>query len=186
MGNKKRRGRRKKQAKNKKGAPELDAGMRQTSINLSLAAPERGGALMALPFDPTPESWGALAANAWDGYQTHGRGAVQIDLRNVPRDAPFNAEIKYLPAGDPDLKEEVIGTEVFRWLQEYDPARGIFLRIQIGRGFGYFQLYPPNALYLPPPKAYAEERAKMLESYEFHHNMMVRHWNEFAAIAWEG
>jgi hypothetical protein len=104
--------------------------------------------------------WREFAAFAWEKYQSEGRGALIVDLRNAQADGPgFSVPTSYIADGSSQLQK--LGgwpnEEVEEVIKEYDPEQDvvfIFLRLD-GDVFHYNASDEPA-----PPKAAETRRAK--------------------------
>lgn len=97
--------------------------------------------------------WAGLAAFAWEKYQSEGRGAIVIDLRNATMvKGNINVPTYYVAEGSQRLSERGgwPSADVAEVIQEYDPEQDVillFLRLD-GDVFHYNvsdDLTPPKA-----------------------------------------
>lgn len=104
--------------------------------------------------------WAGLAAFAWEKYQSEGRGAIVIDLRNATIvKGNLNVPTYYVAAGSQRLSERGgwPSADVAEVIQDYDPEQDVillFLRLD-GDVFHYNVSDD-----LTPPKAYQAKHKK--------------------------
>jgi hypothetical protein len=110
--------------------------------------------------------WAAFAAFAWDKYQTEGRGAIVINLRNATKSADgLHVPTYYVAEGSQSLANRGgwPNDEISAVVNEYDPELDVVivvLRLD-GDVFHYNvsdELTPPMA---HQAKKKADERRKM-------------------------
>jgi hypothetical protein len=111
-----------------------------------------------LAFRDRAEGWNRVAALAWYGWQSFGRGIVVMDIK-----PSGSRELSYRAKGSPDI-QHIWGNEdeselegIDRLIEEYDPHEGFVLLIAYsGAGDEVRSVFPnPDApSFLKPPDAF--------------------------------
>lgn len=103
--------------------------------------------------------WRDFAAFAWEKYESEGRGALVVDLRNAKADGSnFSVPTSYIAEASDQLAK--LGgwpnEEVAEVIKEYDPEQDvIFIFLRLDGDIFHYNVSDE----LTPPKAYEAKRA---------------------------
>jgi len=104
--------------------------------------------------------WASLAAFAWDRYQSEGRGAIVVDLRNATLvEANVNVPTYYVADGSERLAERGgwPNADIAEVIQNYDPEQdAILLFLRLDGDVFHYNVSDD----LTPPKAYQAQHRK--------------------------
>jgi hypothetical protein len=104
--------------------------------------------------------WASLAAFAWDKYQSEGRGAIVVDLRNATLvEANVNVPTYYVADGSRRLAERGgwPNADIAEVIQDYDPEQdAILLFLRLDGDVFHYNVSDD----LTPPKAYQAQHKK--------------------------